>query len=401
MGMAHVAKYTKTAVGHMLNHYARREEKSDYRSNESIDPDKTDLNYNLASDLQPMKQLDFMHKRLSEVKVQNRKDVNVLCDWIVTVPKDLPEEEHRPFFEETYKFLVNRYGSANTVSAWVHMDETTPHMHFAFIPVKHGFKTDKKNPEVLKEYNKVSAKEVLTRNDLISFHSDLQAYIEHMLGHSVGILNAATIEGNRSIKELKRESAIERLQEATEKASKIVSKAQIQAQGINDSLIAVKAEYEAKKAYVREADKISNISLMYPSEAIVTEKGLFNKKKYVTVPVDIWEAKHVSANEKGYLQKANEALEANLQEFRNTSSSKNISSLSQHCKELEDRNSSLSIENQKLKAKLKKANSETEDILKKVNRVLSKLSESTVESFVNGWKEDNKNTHQSHVHIRE
>jgi regulator of replication initiation timing len=399
--MAHVAKYTKTAVGHMLNHYARREEKSDYRSNESIDPDKTDLNYNLASDLQPMKQLDFMHKRLSEVKVQNRKDVNVLCDWIVTVPKDLPEEEHRPFFEETYKFLVNRYGSANTVSAWVHMDETTPHMHFAFIPVKHGFKTDKKNPEVLKEYNKVSAKEVLTRNDLVSFHSDLQAYIEHMLGHSVGILNAATIEGNRSIKELKRESAIERLQEATEKASKIVSKAQIQAQGINDSLIAVKAEYEAKKAYVREADKISNISLMYPSEAIVTEKGLFNKKKYVTVPVDIWEAKHVSANEKGYLQKANEALEANLQEFRNTSSSKNISSLSQHCKELEDRNSSLSIENQKLKAKLKKANSETEDILKKVNRVLSKLSESTVESFVNGWKEDNKNTHQSHVHIRE
>ena len=140
--MAHVAKYTKTAVGHMLNHYARREEKSDYRSNESIDPDKTDLNYNLAFDLQPMKQLDFMHKRLSEVKVQNRKDVNVLCDWIVTVPKDLPEEEHRPFFEETYKFLLNRYGSANTVSAWVHMDETTPH--------------------ILKEYNKVSAKEVLT-----------------------------------------------------------------------------------------------------------------------------------------------------------------------------------------------------------------------------------------------
>ena len=224
--MAHVAKYTKAAIGHMLNHYARREEKSDYRSNESIDPDKTDLNYNLALDLQPMKQLDFIHRRLSEVKVQNRKDVNVLCDWIVTVPKDLPEEEHRFFFEETYKFLVNRYGSANTVSAWVHMDETTPHMHFAFIPVKHGFKTDKKNPEVLKEYNKVSAKEVLTRNDLISFHSDLQAHIEHMLGHSVGILNAATIEGNRSIKELKRESAIETLRKTQIEASKIVFKAQ-------------------------------------------------------------------------------------------------------------------------------------------------------------------------------
>lgn len=104
MGMAHVAKYTKAAIGHMLNHYARREEKSDYRSNESIDPDKTDLNYNLAFDLQPMKQLDFMHKRLSEVKVQNRKDVNVLCDWIVTVPKDLPEEEHRFFLKRPISF---------------------------------------------------------------------------------------------------------------------------------------------------------------------------------------------------------------------------------------------------------------------------------------------------------
>ena len=35
-------------------------------------------------------------------------------------------------------------------------------------------------------------------------------------------------------------------------ASKIVSKAKTQAQGLNDSLIAVKAEYEAKKAYVRQ-----------------------------------------------------------------------------------------------------------------------------------------------------
>ena len=65
----------------------------------------------------------------------------------------------------------------------------------------------------------------------------------------------------RSIEELKRQSATERLQQATEKASKIVSEAQIQAQGMNDSLIAVKAEYEAKKAYVREADKISDVSM--------------------------------------------------------------------------------------------------------------------------------------------
>ena len=147
------------------------------------------------------------------------------------------------------------------------------------------------------------------------------------LGHEVSILNEATKEGNRSIEELKRQSATERLQEATEKASKIVSKAQTQAQAINDSLIAVKAEYEAKKAYVRQADKVSKVSVMYPEEAKVTEKGLIHKQKFVTVPAEMWEAKHISANEKSYLQKANEALESNLQEFRSTTSSKNLGTL--------------------------------------------------------------------------
>jgi hypothetical protein len=127
------------------------------------------------------------------------------------------------------------------------MDETTPHMHFAFIPVKHGFKTDKKNPEVLKEYNKVSAKEVLTRNDLISFHSDLQAHIEHMLGHSVGVLNAATIEGNRSIKELKRESAIETLQKTQIEASKIVFKAQDDVRVLEEHKRVLKEQIEGFK----------------------------------------------------------------------------------------------------------------------------------------------------------
>ena len=53
-----------------------------------------------------------------------------------------------------------------------------------------------------------------------------------------------------------------------------------------------------KKAYVREADKLSQVSMMYPSEAKITEKGVLHKKKFITVPAEMWEAKHVSANEK-------------------------------------------------------------------------------------------------------
>ncbi|WP_186312786.1 plasmid recombination protein, partial [Bacillus pumilus] len=89
------------------------------------------------------------------------KDVKVCSDWVVTLPENLKgtsEKEQREFFEKTYEFLANRYGGEkNVLSANVHKDETTPHMHFAFMPVVWDEK---------KQREKVSAKEVLTRKDL-------------------------------------------------------------------------------------------------------------------------------------------------------------------------------------------------------------------------------------------
>ena len=241
--MAHMMKHTKASCGHMFAHFDRRAE---HISNENLDRTRTHLNYNLATH-QTMDQGEFVRKRCSEVHCQNRKDVNVMVSWVVTAPKDLPVNEQRAFFQASYDFLKNRYGLENVVSAYVHMDEVTPHMHFAFVPVKHGFKQDKKNPDISTEYYKVSAKEVVNRYDLQSFHESLQRFVEKRLGHEVSILNEATKEGNKSIEELKRQSATERLQEATTEASKIVSKAQEEVQWVKDSLTPLQAEYEAKK----------------------------------------------------------------------------------------------------------------------------------------------------------
>ena len=63
-------------------------------------------------------------------------------------------------------------------------------------------------------------KNVWNRSDLQSFHGSLQRYLERELGHEVSVLNDATKEGNRSIEELKRQSATERLREATAEALK-------------------------------------------------------------------------------------------------------------------------------------------------------------------------------------
>lgn len=394
--MAHMMKHTKASCGHMFAHFDR---KAEHISNENLDRTRTHLNYNLATH-QQMDQGEFVRQRCSEVRCQNRKDVNVMVSWVVTAPKDLPEAEHKAFFQASYDFLQKRYGRENVVSAYVHMDEVTPHMHFAFVPVVRTFKQDRKNPDISTEVLKVSAKECVNRYDLQGFHEGLQRYVERELGHKVSIMNEATKEGNKSIEELKRQSATERLQEATEKASEIVSKAQTQAQGINDSLIAVKAEYEAKKAYVRQADKVSEVSCLYPSSAKVTEKGLVHKQKFVTVPAEVWEAKHISANEKGYLQKANEALEKNLQEFRSTTSSENITALTQRVESLERKNSALSAENRSLNQRVKQAERKADKTLEKVNKVLEKLPDAEADRFVKEWKALEKAMEQDMEMIR-
>ena len=78
----------------------------------------------------------------------------------------------------------------------VHLDETTPHMHYAFIPIYH----DRKN-NILK----VSSKNLFTRQVLRDFHKDLSAEIEKELGYKVSILTNET-RVNKSIKELKQET---------------------------------------------------------------------------------------------------------------------------------------------------------------------------------------------------
>ena len=190
----HVEKYNRGVMGHMLGHYDRTHP----GSKSQIDDTKTHLNYNLAAEEQPLPQLDFIHQRLTEVKVHKRKDVNVFCDWVVTAPKELSEHEYDMFFNEAYSFMSQRYGKENVISAYVHMDESQPHMHFAFIPVT----TDKK-----KNIPKLCAKEVLTKTELRTIHKDMSKHMERVFGRDIGILNGATELGNIPVDVLRSNTA--------------------------------------------------------------------------------------------------------------------------------------------------------------------------------------------------
>ena len=181
--MAHLKKNTRGAVPGLAVHFER---KTDHHTNKEIDVSKSYLNQDLMADGSDM--LSRFNARLNDVYCMKRDDVKALATWIVTLPEELteaPYEQQSAFFEATTNFLNDRYGQENAVAAVVHYDETTPHLHYAFVPVVFDDK---------KARDKVSAKEVLTRHDLQTFHDDLDQHLKKALPfYEQGILNNKTL----------------------------------------------------------------------------------------------------------------------------------------------------------------------------------------------------------------
>lgn len=383
--MAHIAKYTKAAAGHMNNHYARSElYHSVKRSNENIDPSRTHLNYNLAAELQPLRPGQYMAKRLSEVRCQKREDVNIMCDWVITEPKELLHRNRdREFFEAAYEFLRDRYGSENVLSSYVHMDEVTPHMHFSFIPI---IEDKKRGGE------KVSAKEVINRTELKRFHPELQQHLEQTLGCRVPVLNEATAEGNKSIEELKRQSATERLHEANETASEIVSKANEISNAINSNLKAKKAEYEALKAnceimteYVKGIRDRTKWTIDNNIGKVVT-RGVLHKQENIEVPKKIWDDMQSAAAMAKNMPEIVENINQQFAEFARTSSAGYTRAIREENRAAKDKIRNLEEEIDTLKIKLAASAQAVDEVYKKINKVLSKLPNDTAQQFIDAWK---------------
>lgn len=215
--MAHLTSFKSAGAVGVLRHDERKEtDKVQSRKNECIDNLKTHLNYNLAP---PRKGTLMEHiKRVCEensVKLNNRKDLNVMCSWVVTVPKVVQPQQYQLFFQRCYDFLKERYGEKYTLSATVHMDETTPHLHYSFIPVGYDSKNDRLT---------VSSKLVATRTELRFCQQELSKSLEKEFGYDLGILNEATKEGNKTIQELKYKTAVEKVEKAEQKLESLQGK---------------------------------------------------------------------------------------------------------------------------------------------------------------------------------
>ena len=130
-----IEKRKLASVGRIGKHNERL--KSEYKSNPDIDPAKKDLNYHLIEPRTSYR--NAVLKRIEEVGARRRKDSVVMQDcfigatpeWII--PK--PPEEQEQYFRHALAFFEEKIGKENIVSAVVHMDEKTPHMHLCFVPI--------------------------------------------------------------------------------------------------------------------------------------------------------------------------------------------------------------------------------------------------------------------------
>ena len=142
-------KYKRENLKGIFRHNERRNKNY---SNENIDKEKSYLNYSLKS---PQYSYEKEFDRIKEkynLKGQIKTVSNIACEYIITSDHDyferIGEEETKRYFETAYIFVAEykELGEQYIMSAKVHMDEQTPHMHLVFLPVVHT--QDKKGNEI-------------------------------------------------------------------------------------------------------------------------------------------------------------------------------------------------------------------------------------------------------------
>lgn len=143
VAMAHLEGFPASAVGAMAAHWTRHDGDPDqarhtYR-NQSIDPERTKYNYTLLAKAEDAAGISAIVRRaIEEADVKPRegeKGTNVLSSVVVTLPDERKlVGREREFFEACAEYIKEKVGEDRFIGAWVHMDETTPHVHIVFVP---------------------------------------------------------------------------------------------------------------------------------------------------------------------------------------------------------------------------------------------------------------------------
>ena len=127
--------------------YRHNERKNTTYTNKNINHQKSYQNYSIKScDTNYLKKFDQIRQDY-DLKGWVKKNSNIVCEYIITSDeeffKSIGKDETQRYFKTAYEFVKNykNLGEEYILSANVHLDEVTPHMHLTFIPVVHSLDT--------------------------------------------------------------------------------------------------------------------------------------------------------------------------------------------------------------------------------------------------------------------
>ena len=147
------AKYKGPEIGNIEAHNERTKEK--YASNPDVDTSRSKYNFHLVKP--PGKYRAESERQIAAARCRPRKDSIRMIKTLFTAI--------RVFFEEALRFLEQHQSKETIISAVVHMDEKTPHMHLCFVP--------------LTEDGRLSAKDIMGNKKKLTWWQD--EFWKHMV----------------------------------------------------------------------------------------------------------------------------------------------------------------------------------------------------------------------------
>ena len=159
------AKYKGPEITNIEAHNERTKEK--YASNPDIDHSRSHLNFHL---IEPERRYRAeAEMQIKEAGCRTRSDSVRLVEALVTASPEFfrgkKKAEIKAFFQEAVTFIQQHQDPKTIISAAVHMDEKTPHMHLSFVP--------------LTEDGRLCAKEILGNKKKLTWWQD--QFWEHMV----------------------------------------------------------------------------------------------------------------------------------------------------------------------------------------------------------------------------
>ena len=159
------AKYKGPEISGIEAHNERTKEK--YESNPDIDPTRSHLNFHL---IKPERKYRAESERqIKEAGCRTRSDSIRVVEALVTASpeffKGKKKADMKAYFQEAVDFIKQHQSPETIISAVVHLDEKSPHMHLCFVP--------------LTEDKRLCAKEILGNKKKLTQWQD--KYWEHMV----------------------------------------------------------------------------------------------------------------------------------------------------------------------------------------------------------------------------